>query len=153
MHATIALSVGEAVVDWNLLNIDLYLCLLKRVAIICSKKQILTLNVSIKVLKETFADQSSGHVSLCCFSPSCTVLSMHFASVCTGLKVSFFSSSNRRTSHRSNNRDTHALTTVFCKMSVRRSKYCREFPITWGRLQISRWPFHYSDHVQFSKPV
>ena len=33
-------------------------------------------------------------------------------------------------------------TTVFFKISVRRSKYCLEFPITWRRLKISRWPFH-----------
>ena len=33
-------------------------------------------------------------------------------------------------------------TTVFCKISLRRSKYCLEFSITWGRLKISRWPFH-----------
>ena len=33
-------------------------------------------------------------------------------------------------------------TTVFCKLSVRRSKYCLDFSITWGRLKISRWPFH-----------
>ena len=32
-------------------------------------------------------------------------------------------------------------TTVFCKMSVRRSKYCPQFSITWGRL-ISTWSFH-----------
>ena len=34
------------------------------------------------------------------------------------------------------------LTTVFCKISVRRSKNCLEFSITRGRLTISRWPFH-----------
>ena len=33
-------------------------------------------------------------------------------------------------------------TTVFCKISVRRSKNCLEFSIAWGRLKISRWPFH-----------
>ena len=33
-------------------------------------------------------------------------------------------------------------TTVFCKISVRRSKNCLEFSITRGRLTISRWPFH-----------
>ena len=33
-------------------------------------------------------------------------------------------------------------TTVFCKMSVRRSKYCPQFSITWGRLIISTWSFH-----------
>ena len=32
--------------------------------------------------------------------------------------------------------------TVFCKISVRRSKNCLEFSIAWGRLKISRWPFH-----------
>ena len=32
--------------------------------------------------------------------------------------------------------------TVFCKISVRRSKYCLEFSITRGRLKISRWLFH-----------
>ena len=31
---------------------------------------------------------------------------------------------------------------VFCKISVRRSKYCLEFSIIWGRLKISRWSFH-----------
>ena len=33
-------------------------------------------------------------------------------------------------------------TTVFCKISVRRSKNCLQFSITWGRLKISWWPFH-----------
>ena len=33
-------------------------------------------------------------------------------------------------------------TSVFCKISVRRSKYCLEFYITWGRLKVSRWSFH-----------
>ena len=32
-------------------------------------------------------------------------------------------------------------TTVFFKISDRRSKYCLEFSITWGRLKTSRWPF------------
>ena len=41
------------------------------------------------------------------------------------------------------NKDTQGHpTTVFCKISVRRNKYCLEFSIAWGRLQISRWPFH-----------
>ena len=34
------------------------------------------------------------------------------------------------------------LTTVLCKISVRRSKYWQEFSISWWRLKISRWPFH-----------
>ena len=33
-------------------------------------------------------------------------------------------------------------TTVFCEISVRRSRCCLEFSITWGRLKISSWPFH-----------
>ena len=33
-------------------------------------------------------------------------------------------------------------TMIFCKIAVRRSKYCLEFSITWGRLKISRWSFH-----------
>ena len=33
-------------------------------------------------------------------------------------------------------------TMVSCKISVRRSKYCLEFSITWGRLKISKWSFH-----------
>ena len=33
-------------------------------------------------------------------------------------------------------------TTVFCKISVRRSKNYLQFSITWGRLKLSRWPFH-----------
>ena len=33
-------------------------------------------------------------------------------------------------------------TTVFCEISVWRSKYCLEFSITWGRLKISGWMFH-----------
>ena len=34
-------------------------------------------------------------------------------------------------------------TTVFCKISVRRSKYCLELSITWGRLKICTWwQFH-----------
>ena len=32
--------------------------------------------------------------------------------------------------------------TVFSEISVRRSKYCLEFSITWRRLKISRWQFH-----------
>ena len=33
-------------------------------------------------------------------------------------------------------------TSVFCKISVRRSRYCLEFSIIWGRLKTSRWSFH-----------
>ena len=33
-------------------------------------------------------------------------------------------------------------TMIFCKIAVRRTKYCLEFSITWGRLKISRWSFH-----------
>ena len=33
-------------------------------------------------------------------------------------------------------------TTVFCKISVRRSKYCLEFSFAWARLKISSWNFH-----------
>ena len=33
-------------------------------------------------------------------------------------------------------------TSVLCKISVRRSKYCLEFSITWGRLKTSRWSFN-----------
>ena len=33
-------------------------------------------------------------------------------------------------------------TTVFCEITVRRSKNCLEFSIAWGRLKIYRWPFH-----------
>ena len=33
-------------------------------------------------------------------------------------------------------------TTVFCKISVLKSKYYLEFSITWGWLEISRWLFH-----------
>ena len=33
-------------------------------------------------------------------------------------------------------------TTVFCKIPVRRSKNSRKVSIAWGRLNISRWPFH-----------
>ena len=29
--------------------------------------------------------------------------------------------------------------TVFCKTSARRSNYCLEFSITWGRLKMCRW--------------
>ena len=32
--------------------------------------------------------------------------------------------------------------TVFCKISVRRSKYFLKYSITWERLKISRWLFH-----------
>ena len=35
-------------------------------------------------------------------------------------------------------------TTAFCKISVRRSKYCPNVSIPWGRLRIFRWPFHSS---------
>ena len=31
---------------------------------------------------------------------------------------------------------------VFCKISVRRSNYCLEFSIIWGRRKISRWSFY-----------
>ena len=33
-------------------------------------------------------------------------------------------------------------TTVFCKISVRRSKFCLEFSIAWIGPEISRWAFH-----------
>ena len=33
-------------------------------------------------------------------------------------------------------------TTVFCKISVRKSKHGLEFSIGLGRLKISRWPSH-----------
>ena len=33
-------------------------------------------------------------------------------------------------------------TAVFCKISIRRSKYCLEFSISWERLKISGEPFH-----------
>ena len=33
-------------------------------------------------------------------------------------------------------------TTVLGEISVRRSKNCLEFSEAWGRLKISRWPFH-----------
>ena len=42
-------------------------------------------------------------------------------------------------------------TTVFSKISVRRSKYCLEFSINWGRLKVSRWPFPI--HGQFLKLI
>ena len=32
-------------------------------------------------------------------------------------------------------------TTVFCEIYVRRSKYCLEIFVTWGRVKISRWPY------------
>ena len=32
--------------------------------------------------------------------------------------------------------------TVFCIISVRRSKHCLEFSFAWGRLKIYRWTFH-----------
>ena len=32
--------------------------------------------------------------------------------------------------------------TVFCEISVRRSKSCLEFSVGWGRLRLLRWPFH-----------
>ena len=31
---------------------------------------------------------------------------------------------------------------LFCKISVRRSKYCLKFSITWGRLKVSSWLFY-----------
>ena len=37
-------------------------------------------------------------------------------------------------------------TTVLCKISVRRSKYCLKVYITWRRLKISRWRFQ-SDRI------
>ena len=42
------------------------------------------------------------------------------------------------------------LTTVLCKISVRRSKYWQECSISWWWLKIARWP---SIHVQFSKLI
>ena len=37
-------------------------------------------------------------------------------------------------------------TTVFCKISVRRSKNSLKFSIAWERLKISRWPFPFMSH-------
>ena len=39
-------------------------------------------------------------------------------------------------------RGFRASNECFLKISVRRSKYCLEFSIAWGRLKISRWAFH-----------
>ena len=33
-------------------------------------------------------------------------------------------------------------TTVFCKICLRRSKYCLEFSFAWGRLKNYRWTFY-----------
>ena len=41
-------------------------------------------------------------------------------------------------------------TTVFCKISARRSRCCLKFSSVWGRLKISRWPFH---SCRFSKLI
>ena len=41
-------------------------------------------------------------------------------------------------------------TTVFCKISTRRSRCCLEFSSAWGRLKIFRWPFH---SCRFSKLI
>ena len=57
------------------------------------------------------------------------------------LKCRFFSSLTTNFSMQSH-RNQELLSTVFCELSVRRSKYCLEFSITWGRLTLSRWPFH-----------
>ena len=54
------------------------------------------------------------------------------------------------------NRGWHILgypTTVFCKTSVRRTKYCPEFSITWGWLKISRGPFHSCTIIIFLKLI
>ena len=41
-------------------------------------------------------------------------------------------------------------TSIFCKVSVRKSKYCLEFTtLTWGRLKIPRWPFYSLIYEQF----
>jgi len=32
--------------------------------------------------------------------------------------------------------------TVFCKISVRRNKYCQKFSISWGRPKTSGWTLH-----------
>ena len=37
-------------------------------------------------------------------------------------------------------------TTVFCKISVRRSKNSLKFSIAWERLKIARWPFPFMSH-------
>ena len=39
-------------------------------------------------------------------------------------------------------------TTVFCKISVRRSKNCLQLSIASGRLQIFRWPFPSQQNVE-----
>ena len=52
---------------------------------------------------------------------------------CSSFTINFSLQSHRNQEH---------LSTVFCELSVRRSKYCLEFSITWGRLTLSRWPFH-----------
>ena len=57
------------------------------------------------------------------------------------LKCRSFSSFTTNFSMQSHRNQEH-LSTVFCELSVRRSKYCPEFSITWGRLTLSRWPFH-----------
>ena len=50
---------------------------------------------------------------------------------------------NRQQKHVALRNQEHP-TTLFCKISVRRSKKCLEFSIPWGGLIISRWPLHSS---------
>ena len=57
------------------------------------------------------------------------------------LKCRSFSSFTTNFSMQSHRNQEH-LSTVFCELSVRRNKCCPEFSITWGRLTLSRWPFH-----------
>ena len=60
-----------------------------------------------------------------------------------GLRGSFHSSKTRPWNCIDDNTNTDKghPTTVFGKISVRRSKYCLEFSVIWGRLKISGWPF------------
>ena len=44
-------------------------------------------------------------------------------------------------------------TTVFCKISVRRSTNFLEFSIPCGRLRISRWPFHSCTTIFKAYPI
>ena len=68
-----------------------------------------------------------------------------------GLKLSFWAILSEILNHRSQDLKLVLFiylliqghpTTVFCKICVRRSKYCLEFSFAWGRLKISKWTIH-----------
>ena len=79
---------------------------------------------------QTIDNSDVSPIAFCCLIAlrrKKILFSAEYRGLCNDLRINFL-------------RQGHP-TTVFCKIALRRSKYCLEFSITWARLKISRWRF------------